>query len=56
MWFPPRRFALITGLTFMLGMVGAVGAQAPLAVIVDAVGWRDTLMAAAVALIGVPRV
>jgi MFS family permease len=22
-WFPPRRFALITGLTFILGMVGA---------------------------------
>ena len=56
-WFPPKRFALVTGLTFMLGMVGAVGGQAPLAVVVDAVGWRDTLMgAAAVALIGVPLV
>ena len=56
-WFPPKRFALGTGLTFMLGMVGAVGGQAPLAVIVDAVGWRDTLMAAAaVALVGVPLV
>ena len=56
-WFPPNRFALVTGLTIMLGMVGAVGAQAPLALVVDAVGWRGTMMgAAAVAVIGVPLI
>jgi len=31
-------FALVTGITFMLGMVGVVGGQAPLVVFVDMVG------------------
>ena len=30
-WHPPRRFALLTGLAITFGMVGAIGAQAPLA-------------------------
>ncbi len=56
-WFPPKRFALVTGFTFMLGMLGAVGGQAPLALVDDAVGWRGTLMgAAAVALLGAPLI
>ncbi len=45
-WFPPRRFALLTGLTLMMGMIGGVGGQAPLAAAVAAVGWRATLIAA----------
>ncbi len=47
-WFPPRRFAMVSGMTLMLGMGGAVGGQAPLAKLVDAFGWRETLSAAAV--------
>ena len=46
-WFPPRRFALLTGMTLMMGMLGGVGAQAPLAAAVAEVGWRATLIAAA---------
>lgn len=46
-WFPPRRFALMSGLTLMLGMIGAVAGQAPLAELVQAFGWRDILLAAA---------
>lgn len=46
-WFPPRRFALITGLTLAMGMAGAVGAQVPLAGAVDAFGWRGTMWGAA---------
>lgn len=42
-WFPPRRFALVTGLTMLLGMAGAVGGQAPLAAAVEVMGWRGTL-------------
>lgn len=54
-WLPAHRFAMVTGLTFMMGMVGAVGAQAPLAVVVEAMGWRGTLMAASgIALVGMP--
>jgi MFS family permease len=52
LWFPPRRFALVTGLSTLAGMVGAVGAQAPLAALVAAAGWRDTMLwAAAFALV-----
>lgn len=46
-WFPPHRFALLSGLTSMLGMAGAIGGQAPLAAAVEAVGWRGTLFGAA---------
>ncbi|WP_316976792.1 MFS transporter [Shumkonia mesophila] len=44
LWFPPRRFALVTGLTSLIGMVGAVGGQAPLAAVVSRFGWRPTLL------------
>ena len=47
-WFPTRRFALLTGLTLMMGMAGGIGGQAPLAAAVAEVGWRTTLVAAAV--------
>jgi MFS family permease len=47
LWFPPQRFAMITGLTLAMGMAGAVGAQAPLAAAVQAVGWRGTMWGAA---------
>jgi MFS family permease len=43
-WFPPRRFALVAGLSSLAGMVGAIGAQAPLAALVTAIGWRDSML------------
>lgn len=46
-WMPPRRFALVTGMTLMLGMAGAVAGQAPLAAAVSAFGWRGTMIVAA---------
>lgn len=42
-WFPPNRFSFITGLTVMIGMLGAIVAGAPLAVLVDHVGWRHSM-------------
>ena len=45
-WFPPRRFALISGMTLMFGMAGGIGGQGPLAPVVVAFGWRGTLMVA----------
>lgn len=50
--FLPRRFALLSGLTLMMGMVGAIGAQAPLALLIAAAGWRATLVAAGLAAAG----
>ena len=46
-WLPPNRFALVTGLTLMLGMAGAIGGQAPLAAMVEIAGWRGTMLWAA---------
>lgn len=46
-WLPPKRFAMVSGMTLMLGMIGAVAGQAPLASAVSAFGWRDTLSTAA---------
>jgi len=43
-WFPPKRFALVTGCTSALGLIGAVVGQAPMAMVVGAVGWRPALL------------
>ena len=46
-WLPKSRFALVSGMTLMLGMIGAVLGQAPLASAVATFGWRNTLGGAA---------
>lgn len=46
-WFPPRRFAYVSGLTMLVGMLGGIAGQAPLALLVDAAGWRPALLGAA---------
>lgn len=43
-WFPSNRFALMAGLMMSLGMLGAVGGQAPLSAFIDALGWRNALL------------
>ena len=48
-WFPIRRFAMLSGLTMMLGMLGGIAGQAPLALVVESSGWRPALTGAAVA-------
>jgi MFS family permease len=42
---PPARFAMLAGVVQMLGMVGAIFGQAPLAALVAALGWRGALVA-----------
>jgi len=42
-WFPPERFAMVSGLTLALGLVGGVGGQAPLSLLMAEVGWRGAL-------------
>ncbi len=46
-WFPPYRFAFLAGLVMLFGMVCGVGAQAPLAALIDHIGWRNAMFAAA---------
>lgn len=43
-WFPPRRFALLSGLAMMMGMAGGVFGQAPLRLSVEAFDWRNTML------------
>jgi len=44
-WLPPERFGLVSGLTMSIGMLGAIGGQAPLGLLVEAIGWRNLLFA-----------
>ena len=52
-WFPPHRFALLSGMTMMVGMAGGVAGQAPMAMAVSAAGWRGTMTAAGIAALGI---
>lgn len=47
-WFPYDRFALLIGLMMMLGMAGAIASEAPLALLVEAVGWRHSMLTMAI--------
>lgn len=43
-WFPPKRFAFMTGLMMTVAMLGAAGGQAPLSSFIKAVGnWRHAM-------------
>ena len=48
-WLPAGRFALASGLLMMAGMAGGILGQAPLAAVVEWIGWRQALIASAVA-------
>lgn len=48
-WFPPNRFAFMAGLMMSLGMLGAVGGQAPLSALINSLGWRDSLYSTGIA-------
>lgn len=43
-WFPAQRFALLTGLMVTIGMMGAIGGEAPLALLIDNFGWRQSMI------------
>ncbi|MFN8484108.1 MAG: MFS transporter [Anaerolineae bacterium] len=44
MWFPPRRFATISGVFVGLGATGALLATRPLALLSTSVGWRSVFI------------
>jgi len=46
-WFPQRRFAMLTGLGLLVGNIGALFAQVPLRLLVDAFGWRGVTFGSA---------
>jgi MFS family permease len=43
-WFPPRRFALTSGLALLCGLLGAVSAGVPLRILVSHFGWRPVML------------
>ncbi|KTD16182.1 MFS transporter [Legionella jordanis] len=43
-WFPAQRFALLTGMMVTIGMLGAIGGEAPLALLIDVYGWRKSMI------------
>ncbi|KTD22825.1 major facilitator superfamily (MFS) transporter [Legionella lansingensis] len=43
-WFPPQRFALLTGMMVTIGMLGAIGGETPLALLIDGYGWRKSMI------------
>ncbi|MCL9684639.1 MFS transporter [Legionella maioricensis] len=43
-WFPAQKFALLTGLMVTIGMMGAIGGEAPLALLIDSFGWRHSMI------------
>ena len=44
-WFPPEKFASMSGLTSFIGGMGGVLAQAPLLAMVGLIGWRNSFRA-----------
>ncbi len=48
-WFPARRFALYSGLGMGIGLLGGIAGQAPMALLVDAAGWRNAKLALGIA-------
>jgi sugar phosphate permease len=44
LWFHPEKLALIVGFTMVAGQIGAALGQAPLALLVNILGWREALL------------
>ena len=48
-WFPPQRYAFISGLLATAAMAGAVFGEAPLSFAISELGWRSCLMMVGIA-------
>jgi sugar phosphate permease len=46
-WFPPARFATLSGIVFSIGFAGNIAATTPFVLAVNLVGWRAALQAIA---------
>jgi len=43
-WFPPRTYALASGMALFVGIVGATCAGPPLRLLLETYGWRSTIL------------
>ena len=46
-WFDSKHFAMVAGIVQMLGCLGAIAGQEPIAMLTEKVGWRDGMFYAA---------
>ncbi|MEQ9115373.1 MAG: MFS transporter [Rickettsiales bacterium] len=42
-WFSPSQYARMVGLTFSLGLLGAVFGSAPISLVIESYGWEETV-------------
>jgi MFS family permease len=52
-WFPPQRFAQVTGVGLLCGVAGAVSAGIPLRLLVEWMGWRSVMLAMSLFSVGI---
>ncbi len=50
-FFQPARFAMLTGIVLAVGMAGAIFGQAPLRLLVESAGWRQTFIMMAISAV-----
>lgn len=43
LWFPPKRFALLAGLSMTSAMFGAIGGQLPLSLLINSFHWQEAM-------------
>jgi MFS family permease len=43
-WYPPERFAFVSGMIMFIGVAGGIAGQAPVAAAVEVFGWRSVVM------------
>ena len=51
-WYPPERFASLSGMVYVVGGAGVLFATTPLAAAADTIGWRGAFWAMAVITLG----
>lgn len=44
LWFPPEKLAFVVGLTIALGKLGGMSSNLPLAMLMEVLTWRETLL------------
>ncbi len=52
-WFDPSKFAVIAGMTMMMGTFGGMFGSSPFALLVNGFGWRSAMLVAAFVGVGV---